>query len=127
MTPVQPRDEGGIPGGVVSMIVDGLNRVEESITRLSADVNGRLGQLPNDYVPRREVEHRFDEHTIDIGELRGQIVAKGAKHDLDVEALKKALDLDRERRQTDRRWVIGTVITVAALVVAVLSLVLTRF
>lgn len=131
--PAAHHDGGPVPASILPLILDGLREVKESVSRLSVDMNGQLSRLPEIYVPRREVEHRLDEHTIDIGEVRGQVLAKAAKHDADVERLTHMIDAteerrkaDEARRQADRRWVVGTVITVAALVVAVLSLVLTR-
>lgn len=108
------------------MIVEGLREVKESITRLGADVNSQWSRLPQDYVPRREVEHRLDEHTIDIGEVRSQLIQKGAKHEVDVERLERQIHDIEAKRQADRRWLVGTALAAAAVLVALVGLILTQ-
>lgn len=134
-------DDGGVPISALSMIVDGLKRLEESITRLSVDMHEQMGRLPNDYVPRREVERRLDEYAIDLGALDVRLTEKRATHDRDIKDLReclKQIELDREqdeqererqrkadlqRRETDRRWLIGTVIAVVGLLLTMIALV----
>lgn len=113
-----------LPASVVGMILDSLKRVEESVTRLTVDMHEQMSRLPELYVPRREVERRFDEHTIDIGELRSQLAEKRIKHDGDVERLEALIDASEIQRRADRRWVFGAACTVVALLLTVTTIVL---
>lgn len=122
--------DGGVPISALSMIVDGLREVKDSITRLSIDMHEQLSRLPNDYVPRRELERRFDEYTIDLGDLRARLVEKRETHNADIKDLRECLkaiedarEADEQQRQADRRWLIGTVIAVVGLLVTVIALV----
>lgn len=121
-----PADGGNVPVTAISLIVDGLRRVEESITRLSADVHDQMSRLPELYVPRREVERRFDEHSIDIGEVSARLVEKRASHDADIKDLRaclKQIETDREedeqQRRRDRQWAIGVAVTVLLALLAI--------
>lgn len=126
-----------MPDPVTSMILEGLREVKESVARLSLDMGAQLSRLPDYYMPRRENEHRLDEHTIDIGELRSQIGQKWARHEEDMQRVTKLIEdneerreqerkADEERRETYRRWAIGiavpAILALAGLIVAVLSL-----
>lgn len=130
------RGSGPPPDAVTSLILDGLREVKESLTRLSADVSGQLSRLPELYMPRREIEHRLDEHTIDIGALEAKLAARANHHDDDVRRLTALVekaekerraerDADDERREGYRRWVIGVsvpaLLTLIGLVIAVLT------
>lgn len=112
--------DGQVPISALSLIVDGLKRVEESITRLAVELHDQLGRLPNDYVPRREVDRRFDEHTMDIGELRARIAERWALGESEVDKLRTEIrqveaerEADEQQRRKDRQWAIGVAITVA--------------
>jgi hypothetical protein len=101
--PVQRGPESDGTGRVLGIVVESLRRLDDSVSQLSRDVNTQLSRLPNDYVPRREVERRFDELTVDVGELRLRADA----------AAKTREDRDREdarERATARRWRIGLVL-----------------
>lgn len=128
--------------------MDGLREVKESIHRLSLDVNGQLSRLPDLYVPRRELEHRYDEHTLDIGELRVQVAAGITRHEADVRRLTDVIEgiegrreqereedaqqrererkEDAQQREMYRRWLVGlavpTILTLVGLAIAVLTL-----
>lgn len=127
---MDPRDDGGrLPASVVGMIVDSLKRVEESVTRLSTDMHEQMSRLPSLYVPRLEVDRRFDEHTIDLGELRAALAEKRATHDADIRSLEEDIErvearrkADEAQRQGDRRWLLATFLTVLGLVVAMVAL-----
>jgi hypothetical protein len=122
---VDPRDDGTrLPASVIGMVVDGLRRVEESVTRLSTDMHDQLSRLPDIYVPRREVERRFDEHTIDLGEIRAHTAAKQMQHDADMQRLDAAIQAVEERRRADRKWLFGAVSTVIGLLLTVITIVL---
>lgn len=126
-----------MPDPVTSMILEGLREVKESVARLSVDMSSQLSRLPELYMPRRENEHRLDEHTIDIGALDAKIDQKWSRHDADVRRLTELIEhvekqhkeerrADEERRETYRRWAVGIIIpallTLAGLAIAVLSL-----
>lgn len=130
-------DGGHVPASVLSMIVDGLREVKESVARLSVDMTGQLSKMPDIYVPRREVEHRLDEHTIDIGELRNRAEVRKVSHDADIKHLRDCIEMVEEKRRVekqaadaqrviDKRWLIGTALTVIALVLTLLTLVLNQ-
>jgi hypothetical protein len=116
---------GNVPATVLAMIVEGLREVKEALASMSRDVNSQLSKLPDIYVPRREVDHRFDEHTIDIGELRNQVAAGLARHQVDIERIESQIEMTRERHEEDRKWAIGTAIAVVTLLLMVVGLVIT--
>lgn len=126
-----------MPDPVTSMILEGLREVKESVARLSVDMGTQLSRLPELYMPRRENEHRLDEHTIDIGALNAKIDGRWSRHEEDMRRVTKLIEdnedrrererkADEERRESYRRWAIGIAIpamlTLAGLALAVLSL-----
>lgn len=140
-----PRGEGPVPSQVMALVIDGLREVKESISALTRDMNEQMSRLPDIYVPRREIDRRFDEHTIDIKEIAAGLDKKSVKHDADVHRLEqkhesdilrvdqaiKASDDQRKteknaadaQRKTDRRWAIGTALALAGLVLTALSII----
>lgn len=97
--PVQRGPESDGTGRVLGFVAESLRRLEDSVGRLSSDVNGQLARLPNDYVPRREVERRFDEVCIDLGELRQRAdAADKAREAEEKERAAREREVARERR-----------------------------
>lgn len=86
--------------GVMSMVVTALRRLEDSVSRLAGDMNSQLSRLPEQYVPRREVERRFDELHIDLG------AEQAARQAAVADAGTKVTDLER-RLVEGRRWFVG--------------------
>lgn len=105
MTIPVPRDDtlagGSVPTTtVLSLINDGLREVKEAVGQLSRDVHDTFARMPNEYVPRREVERRLDEFSLDLGAERAERIAA-------IQALKdSAADADKARGAA-RRWLIG--------------------
>jgi hypothetical protein len=97
-------NEGANPT-VIGLVTQGLAEVKEAVTQLSRDLHGTLARLPTDYVPRREVERRFDDLIIDLG-------AEQAAREQAVKALVEAQDKAALAAASHRRWLIGTVLTV---------------
>lgn len=86
--------------GVLGMVVGSLQRLEDSMGRLSADMRSELSKLPEQYVHRREADRRFDELTVDLGQER-------ASRETDIRDTKDQVrDLER-RLGEGRRWFIG--------------------
>lgn len=86
--------------GVMSLVVGGLQRLEDSVGRLANDMRVELSKLPEQYVHRREADRRFDELVLDIG-------AERAARERDVEkATGQVKDLEK-RLVEGRRWVVG--------------------
>lgn len=100
-----------MPDPVLGIILETLRKLETTIGSLRSDLHVELSRLPELYVPRREVERRFDEHTIDLGEVRASVTA--------VEEKRR---VDERQRQADRRWLLATVLTSLGLLVAVIRL-----
>lgn len=119
--PVQRGPEMGGHGdnGVLSYVAESLRRLEDSVSKGFADVATQLSRLPELYVPRREVERRFDELTIDLGAERGA-------RETDVARLQTRFEEAEKRRTADRRWAVGVLLTVLGLVLTLLGLVLTH-
>lgn len=85
---------------VLALVTAGLTEVKEALTQLSRDLHGTLTRLPTEYVPRREVERRLDELTID---LAAEKVAREAA----IKALDEAHAKAEDDRLTGRRWLIA--------------------
>jgi hypothetical protein len=120
MTVPTPRSDdaaGRGRGGVLDFVAESLRRLEDSVARLSADVNRQLGDLPVLYVPRREVERRFDDLVQDVG-------AEQAARQGDVDRLTARMDEAERHRVAGRRWAIGALLTSLGLLVALASLLL---
>lgn len=94
------------PTTVLALITAGLTEVKEAVAQLSRDLHGQLSRLPTDYVPRREIERRLDELTIDLGVER---VARETA----LSALKDAAEREAVNRRVHRRWLIGLAVGTA--------------
>ena len=105
---------------VIGLITAGLTEVKEAVNALSRDLHSTLARLPNEYVPRRELERRIDELVIDIGAVKAscESSAKASK-----EAQEKA-DADRI---AGRRWVIGLAVATACSMTGVITGVFLHF
>jgi membrane-bound lytic murein transglycosylase B len=55
---------------MLSYVAGTVGRLEESVERGFREVREVLSRMPNDYVPRRELDKRFDDVTFDVAELR---------------------------------------------------------
>lgn len=77
---------------VIGLVTAGLAEVKDAVAQLSRDLHGTLARLPTDYVPRREVERRMDEFSIDLGVERADRLAA-------IHALVEA----HERAEADRK------------------------
>lgn len=111
------------------LVVDGLREVKEAIADLTRDMNAKMSLL----VSQREFDHTRDELTIDIGELRGRLDQGLARHDADVKRLEEAMvaaedrrvaerEAAEQRRENERKWAIGTRLTVIGLLIAAIGL-----
>jgi len=105
---------------VLTLITAGLTEVKDAVTQLSRDLHGTLARLPTDYVPRREVERRIDELTIDLGAERAARISA-------LQALQDAHDAAALERATNRRWLIGLVVASGVSMVGVGSGVVLHF
>ena len=94
---------------VLSMISEGLREVRDAVNLLGRDMNDQLSKLPDLYVPRREVDRRFDELICDVAELRKHREAEAAE------------------RATARRWVIGLAVATSMSGIGVISGVVLHF
>ena len=99
---------------VLALISQSLTEVKDALNALSRDLHGTLSRLPTEYVPRREVERRFDELTIDLG-------AEQAAREAAVQALKDANDKAAAEHAVSRRWRIGLAVATAMSGTGVLS------
>lgn len=90
-----PNDGAGPT--VIGLVTQGLAEVKEAVSQLSRDLHTALGRLPNDYVPRREVERRFDELSVDLGAERAERLRA-------IQALEEAHRAAAAARAEDRRW-----------------------
>lgn len=88
---------------VIGLVTQGLADVKEAVGQLSRDLHGTLSRLPNDYVPRREVERWRDERTVELGALRAEIASERAARAEAIQALETAhATADKERRGNRR-------------------------
>jgi hypothetical protein len=94
-------------------LLGAINRVDDSVERLRADMADKFDQLDDRFVPRREVDARFAEGARDQSDLRARLEQLGAKQD--------AVD---QQRKADRRWAIGVLLTVLGLLLTVLTVAL---
>lgn len=106
--------------GVLALITAGLAEVKEAVTQLSRDLHGTLAKLPNDYVPRRELERRLDELTLGLGEER--ITRERALAELSEVAAQA-----EKERTSHRRWLIGLATATAMSGMGVIAGLVTHF
>jgi len=107
-------------GGVLGFVAESLRRLEDTVGRGFAEVNKQLTEMPTHYVPRREVERRFDDLTIDLG-------AEQAARKADIAELKQAAMAAEQSRVAARRWVIGLAVGTGMSVTGVVSGVVLHF
>jgi len=104
----------------MGMVVESLRRLEDSVTRLTENVNMQLSRLPSDYVPRREVERRLDELTIDLGQEQ-------VERQRTVEALRADMERAQEEALATRRWLVATALAALSAGAGVLFGILNHF
>jgi hypothetical protein len=105
---------------VLSMLVDAVREVKDSVTQLSRDLNLQLSQLPTAYVPRQEVRQWVDNLTIDHGEER-------AERRTEIADLRAEIAAVEERRRSDRWQAITAVLALAGLGLTALTLIITHW
>jgi hypothetical protein len=93
-------DLGNNDPSVIGLVTAGLTEVKDAVAQLSRDLHGTLNSLPNDYVPRREVERRMDEMTIDIA-------AEKLAREHAIKTIIDAAEKATLERATHWRWIIG--------------------
>lgn len=91
---------------VIGLVTAGLAEVKDAVTQLSRDLHGTLNSLPNDYVPRRELERRLDEFSIDIG-------AERAAREATVKTMVEQAEKASLERANHRRWIVGLAVGTA--------------
>jgi hypothetical protein len=112
---------------VIGLVTQGLAEVKDAVSQLSRDLHGTLARLPNDYVPRREVERWRDERTIEVGALRAEIAAERTAREEAIKGLEDAHDRAERDRRVSRRWVIGTGLATAGSAAGVLFGIIDHF
>lgn len=118
MSPVPtPRETNEGRAEVVSIVVDGLRRLEDSVATGFRDINAALSRLPEQYVPRREFDRYRDELTLDWQQAQN-------KHDADVQALRAAHNESEARRVSAHRFLWGTALTALASLAAVAAVII---
>jgi len=105
---------------VIGLVTQGLAEVKDAVSQLSRDLHGTLSRLPNEYVPRREVERRMDEFTIDLG-------AEKAAREAALKRLDEIAVKAQEERADHRRWIIGLGLGFAMSMIGVASGVILHF
>lgn len=110
----------GASPSVLALISAGLTEVKEAVNTLSRDLHGTLARLPNDYVPRRELERRLDELVIDIG-------AETARCQGAIAALKDAQAKHEADRIAGRRWIVGLACATGVSAMGVVSGIILHF
>lgn len=105
---------------VLSMLVDAVRRVEESVVQLSRDVNTQIGLLPSTYVPRQEVRQWVDDLIIDVGK-------EEAERRTDIAGLRAEVAAVEERRRSDRWQAITVALSLAGLGLTLLILVIAHW
>lgn len=111
-----------VPDPVLAIILETLRKLETTVGSLRTDLHVELSRLPEMYVPRREVERRLDEHTIDIGEVRSAVEVVEERRKKDERDRRDERLADERRQQEMRRWLVATVLTALGLLVAVLGI-----
>jgi hypothetical protein len=105
---------------VIGLVTAGLAEVKEAVAQLSRDLHITLSSLPNEYVPRREIERRMDEFSIDLGAER---VAREAAFRQISDMADKAV----KERADHRRWIIGLAVGTAMSAFGVMTGVVLHF
>lgn len=81
-------------------ILEAVNRVDDSVRGLAADMATRFDQLDRRFMPREQVVDRFETVHRDHNDLRSQVDQGKTRHELDVERLEKAVvDAEEARRK----------------------------
>jgi hypothetical protein len=105
---------------VLSMLVDAVREVKESVSQLSRDINLQLSRLPSTYVPRQEVRQWVDDLIGDVGDER-------VERKSEVAALRAEIAAVEERRRSDRWQTITAVLALAGLGLTALTLIITHW
>jgi hypothetical protein len=111
-----PAPRSSSEGQVVSIVVEGLRRLEDSVAQGFRDVNATLSRLPEQYVARREFDRYRDEQTLDLQQAQ-------RKHDNDVAELRAAHDKAEAKRVSAHRFLWGTAIAALASLAAVAAVI----
>lgn len=105
-----------------------LLRLEQKVARLEQRVEDLLGQIASQFADLDRDIRAFGPLAKDVGDLQHQMQlalaeAKGARSELaDLrKSLQDRAEAQRLERKSDRRWLIGTVLTSAALIIAALQ------
>lgn len=131
MTLPTARDGAGPDTGGWRLL-EAINRVDDSVKNLAADMTKRFDELDRRFMPRDQLVDRFATVTRDHTDLRSQFEGAKIRHETDTERLEKALDdAETARRAAEtaevaarrqfRRWLITTGITAGSALAGVIG------
>lgn len=106
-------EEGSAP--MLTYIAESVRDLDRSLERGLESIRQQLAELPSLYVPRRELERRLDELTVDIGEVR-------ASHEAAERDRENRQREDRRERRNLRLAIAGTAIAGASATTGVVAL-----
>ena len=106
-------EEGSAP--MLTYIAESVRELDRSLERGLEGIRQQLAELPTHYVPRRELERRLDEITVDIGAVR-------AAHEAAERTRETRQREDRRERRNLRLAIAGTAIAGASATTGVVAL-----
>lgn len=124
-------DTNGQGMHVLGFVAESLRRLEDSVARGFADVNVQLSKLPNEYIPRQELQRELDRLTLNLGveevERRADIAALRAQLEEDARRAAEQARAIAAERTNARRWLIGLAVTGALSAAGVVSGIVLHF
>lgn len=102
---------------MLGILVETTRRIEDTVARGFDNINAQLSRLPETYVNRREFDRYRDEIIVDWQ-------AAQLKHEADIKKICEDVAANEARRIARGRYVVTTLIALAAVLVALAALVL---
>jgi hypothetical protein len=106
----------------MTLLLGTMSRIEDGVTRLRDDVVMKFDSLGTKFVPRPEIQQKWEESSRDRQEIRSVLAAQAIRIDSEVDKINTRMESAERERVLDRRWAVGTLLTVVIILVAILSI-----
>lgn len=100
----------------------GQSATNKAVSDMASNVNRLVEKLEKSDDVAREAEQRAKSAHHRIDEEKKRLDDANKHYDGEIKALNTRIDAENRERKLDKRWMIGTTLTAAGLIVAVIKL-----
>ncbi|BBI32499.1 hypothetical protein [Cohnella abietis] len=106
----------------VARVEVGQEATSRAVSDMAANVNKLVDKLEKSDVLARRAEDRASSAHHRIDEERKRLDDTNRHYDNEIKSLNARIDTENRERKLDKRWMIGTTLSAAGLIIAVIKL-----